>query len=213
MADGRPTACIELPLFTAVPLFLAVLEGLEQASLACRLPALIVAGYLPPVDATVELTTVTPDPAVIEINTAPSEDAERFLWCSREIYAAAADEGLAPYRLYFNGTVADSGGGGQITLGGPVATGQPLPARAAAAAAPGALSQPSSCPVVSVLARLRGQQRTVGAVRRTRHRCLRRTVAGPRPAGARTSTSHPNCSGTAWRRFSATPPATAIGPR
>ena len=117
--DGRPTARIELPQFTAAPLFLAVLEGLEQASLACRLPALIVAGYLPPVDATVELTTVTPDPAVIEINTAPSEDAERFLWRSREIYAAAADEGLAPYRLYFNGTVADSGGGGQITLGGP----------------------------------------------------------------------------------------------
>ena len=118
-ADGLPTARIELPQFTEVPLFLAVLEGLEQASMACRLPALIVAGYLPPVDATVELTTVTPDPAVIEINTAPSEDAERFLWRSREIYAAAADEGLAPYRLYFNGTVADSGGGGQITLGGP----------------------------------------------------------------------------------------------
>ncbi|MGL6108667.1 MAG: transglutaminase family protein, partial [Rubrivivax sp.] len=118
-SDGQLTARIELPQFTAVPRFLDVLECLEQASLACRLPALIVAGYLPPVDATVELTTVTPDPAVIEINTAPSVDAESFLWRSREIYAAAADQGLAPYRLYFNGTVADSGGGGQITLGGP----------------------------------------------------------------------------------------------
>lgn len=105
-SDGRLTARIELPQFTAVPMFLDVLECLELASLACRLPALIVAGYLPPADATVELTTVTPDPAVIEINTAPSVDAESFLWRSREIYAAAADQGLAPYRLYFNGTVA-----------------------------------------------------------------------------------------------------------
>ncbi|MBL8350171.1 MAG: transglutaminase family protein [Burkholderiaceae bacterium] len=116
--DGRPTARIELPRFTAVPLFLDVLQCLEQSSLACRLPVLIVAGYPPPADATVELGTVTPDPAVVEINTAPSADAASFLWRSREIYAAAADQGLAPYRLYFNGTVADSGGGGQITLGG-----------------------------------------------------------------------------------------------
>lgn len=117
--DGRPTARIELPQFAAVPLFLDVLQCLEQASLACRLPLLVVAGYPPPADATVELTTVTPDPAVVEINTAPSVDAASFLWRSREIYAAAEDQGLAPYRLYFNGTVADSGGGGQITLGGP----------------------------------------------------------------------------------------------
>jgi uncharacterized protein (DUF2126 family) len=64
-------------------------------------------------------TTVTPDPAVIEINSAPSVDAAEFLGCSREIHAAAAAQALAPYRLYFNGAVADSGGAGQITLGGP----------------------------------------------------------------------------------------------
>jgi len=116
---GQPTALIELPQFDKVPLFLAVLECLAQAGLACKLPALIMAGYPPPTDAALELTTVTPDPAVIEINSAPSVDAADFLWRSREIYAAAADQGLSPYRLYFNGTVADSGGGGQITLGGP----------------------------------------------------------------------------------------------
>ena len=103
----------------AVDGFLAVLECVAQAALDCRLPSLILAGYPPPVDATMEWTTVTPDPAVIEINTAPSVDAESFLQRSREIYAAAADQHLDPYRLYFNGTVADSGGGGQITLGGP----------------------------------------------------------------------------------------------
>ena len=117
--DGRPTVRIDLPLFAELPLFLIVLESVAQAARACQLSTLMLAGYPPPVDAAMEWTTVTPDPAVIEINTAPSVNAEHFLACSREIYAAAADQGLAPYRLYFNGTVADSGGGGQITLGGP----------------------------------------------------------------------------------------------
>jgi uncharacterized protein (DUF2126 family) len=117
--DGQQVAHIELPPLEDVPMFLGVLGAIEQAGLACGLPALILAGHTPPVDATVEFTTVTPDPAVIEINTAPSVDAEHFLQRSRAIYAAAAEQGLAPYRLYFNGAVADSGGGGQITLGGP----------------------------------------------------------------------------------------------
>ena len=124
--DGRPTARIELPLFTGVALFLAVLESVAQASLAGQVATLILAGYPPPVDATVEWTTVTPDPAVIEINSAPSVDAADFLLRSRKIHAAAAEQGLAPYRLYFNGAVADSGGGGQITLGGPSPAASPF---------------------------------------------------------------------------------------
>jgi len=117
--DGVPTARLELPMIAEVAMFLAILEAVAQAALASHLPTLLLAGYPPPVDATVEWTTVTPDPAVIEINSAPSEDAADFLRRSREIHAAAAAQGLAPYRLYFNGTVADSGGAGQITLGGP----------------------------------------------------------------------------------------------
>lgn len=117
--DGRAVPRIVLPKFDTVPAFLAALAGVERAARACALPCLIVAGSVPPVDATVELTAVAPDPAVIEISAAPSASAEEFLRRSRDIYAAAAAEGLAPYRLYFNGAVADSGGGGQITLGGP----------------------------------------------------------------------------------------------
>lgn len=117
--EGPPVARIDLPMLSQVPMFLVVLESVAQASRACRLPSLILAGYPPPVEAAMEWTTVTPDPAVIEINAPPSVDAESFLSRSREIYAAAAAQGLAPYRLYFNGAVADSGGGGQITLGGP----------------------------------------------------------------------------------------------
>jgi uncharacterized protein (DUF2126 family) len=117
--QGDGGARIELPPLHDVAAFLAWLRAVERAALACALPTLVLAGAPPPVDAGVEWTTVTPDPAVIEINTAPSADAAEFLRRSRVIYAAAATQGLAPFRLYFNGAVADSGGGGQITLGGP----------------------------------------------------------------------------------------------
>jgi uncharacterized protein (DUF2126 family) len=180
--DGVPTARLELPLIAEVPTFLAVLETVAQASLASHLPTLVLAGYPPPVDATVEWTTVTPDPAVIEINSAPSQDAADFLRRSSEIHAAAVAQGLAPYRLYFNGTVADSGGAGQITLGGPSPTGQPLPARAPPAAPPGRLPQPSPGAVVSLFARLRRQQRPVGTRRRARHGRGRRTGSDAGPA-------------------------------
>lgn len=78
-----------------------------------------IGGAVPPVDATLAHTTLTPDPAVIEVNAAPSLNALDFLQRTRTLYMAAAEQGLAPYRLHFNGVVADSGGGGQITLGGP----------------------------------------------------------------------------------------------
>jgi uncharacterized protein (DUF2126 family) len=125
-SDGRPTARLELPKLPGVDLFLAVLDSVAQASLQCHLRTLVLAGYPPPVDASMEWTTVTPDPAVIEINTAPSVDAEDFLRRSREIYATAVEQRLDPYRLYFNGAVADSGGGGQITLGGASPEGSPF---------------------------------------------------------------------------------------
>lgn len=119
LAEGSHRPRIELPMFGDVATFLAVLACIARAAAASGSSEPLLTGYPPPVDATVAWTTVTPDPAVIEINSAPSVDARDFLARSRAIYGAAAEEGLSPYRLYYNGAVADSGGGGQITLGGP----------------------------------------------------------------------------------------------
>jgi uncharacterized protein (DUF2126 family) len=63
--------------------------------------------------------TVTLDPGVVEVNTAPSADGVAFLEQIRDVYAAAATAGLSPRRLRYNGDCVDSGGGGQLTLGGP----------------------------------------------------------------------------------------------
>jgi uncharacterized protein (DUF2126 family) len=125
-ADRAACAAIELPEIARVELFLAALPCIEHAARACGLPALVLTGATPPVDATLELTTVTPDPAVIEINSAPSRNCAEFLWRSQQVYAAAAAHGLSPYRLYFNGQVADSGGAGQVTFGGPTPEASPF---------------------------------------------------------------------------------------
>jgi uncharacterized protein (DUF2126 family) len=62
--------------------------------------------------------TVTPDPGVIEVNMAPCATARAFLHQTQQVWAAAAATGLSPVRRRFNGDLVDSGGGGQLTLGG-----------------------------------------------------------------------------------------------
>jgi len=70
--------------------------------------------------------TVTPDPGVVEVNTAPAASLAEFLSQVRAIERAAHAAGLSPWRFRWNGDVADSGGGGQITLGGPSAEHSPF---------------------------------------------------------------------------------------
>jgi uncharacterized protein (DUF2126 family) len=110
---------LELPALGEVSRLRRVLALIADAAGCAHVPALILAGHPPPVDAAVAWTTITPDPAVIEINSAPFPDCEGLLRFSRSVFAAAVPEGLAPDRFYYNGDVGDSGGAGQITLGGP----------------------------------------------------------------------------------------------
>ncbi|MDQ3335033.1 MAG: transglutaminase family protein [Myxococcota bacterium] len=62
--------------------------------------------------------TVTPDPGVVEVNMAPEAGVLPFAMQARGVWDAAKRAGLSPTRARFNGDVADSGGGGQISLGG-----------------------------------------------------------------------------------------------
>jgi uncharacterized protein (DUF2126 family) len=123
MADpvegGLCTPALTLPPILEVAQLRQVLACIERATVKCALPALAWYGALPPVDDTLALTTITPDPAVIEVNCAPSASASEFWQRSQLVYDCAQSQGLSPYRLYYNGMVADSGGAGQITLGGP----------------------------------------------------------------------------------------------
>lgn len=115
---SSPVPVIELPAFPDVGAFLAFLDALQAAAAAAGVANLVLRGFPPPVDDSVAFTTVTPDPAVIEVNMAPAADAATFLRWHRTLFAAAGKAGLSPLRFHYNGAVSDSGGGGQITLGG-----------------------------------------------------------------------------------------------
>jgi len=118
-ADEPHQPSMELPSFPSVPMFMAFLQRVAVAAKAAGLTSLAWRGFPPPVDDTVAWTTLTPDPAVVEINEAPASDARQFLDMSRALYALAEAEGLSPCRLQYNGQISESGGGGQFTLGGP----------------------------------------------------------------------------------------------
>jgi uncharacterized protein (DUF2126 family) len=70
--------------------------------------------------------TVTPDPGVVEVNMAPCASLGGFAGQARTIWRAAATAGLSPIRRRYNGDVTDSGGGGQISIGGPAPDASPF---------------------------------------------------------------------------------------
>ncbi|MCG6965964.1 MAG: transglutaminase family protein [Chromatiaceae bacterium] len=126
VGQATVSACIELPACPDVPTFLGWLAAIQDAANLAGLDALVVQGFPPPVDASLAWTTITPDPAVVEVNQAPQPDVGQFLAAMRELFEVAQQLGLSPYRLQYNGTMSDSGGGGQFTLGGPSAAASPF---------------------------------------------------------------------------------------
>lgn len=120
------TTRVDLPGFSQVGDFLECLSILGKAATDAQLPRILLQGYPPPVDERVSWVTITPDPAVIEINQAPEPDITRFYAASVELFDIAEGLGLSPFRMQYTGTVADSGGGGQFTLGGRSADSSPF---------------------------------------------------------------------------------------
>ena len=63
--------------------------------------------------------TVTPDPGVVEVNMAPAPDLATYARWAELVHQAAGEAGLSAVRYRYNGDAVDSGGGGQLTFGGP----------------------------------------------------------------------------------------------
>ncbi|OYP36013.1 transglutaminase family protein [Rhodopirellula sp. MGV] len=117
---------IELPAIDDIDMFRKLLDAIAQVANDLNVPSLMLTGFPPPIDHTIKWMTVTADPAVIEVNMAPSDQVVDLWQNLRGLQNAANDEGLESYRLQYNGEESDSGGGGQITLGGPTAQSSPF---------------------------------------------------------------------------------------
>ena len=117
---------VELPAIKEVQLFLRLLAAISRAAWSINADALNLAGYPPPVDEHVSWMTVTADPAVVEVNLAPVARTADLWRQLRQLESATSAAGLAAYRLQYNGEESDSGGGGQITLGGRSAESSPF---------------------------------------------------------------------------------------
>lgn len=126
VGDDDGQHAVELPAFRDVSTYLEVLGVLGAAALEAGLSHLGLYGYPPPVDRSVLHQTFTPDPAVLEVNQAPAADLATFLRWNRQLYGLAEQAGLAPLRLQYTGLATDSGGGGQITIGGPTPAESPF---------------------------------------------------------------------------------------
>jgi uncharacterized protein (DUF2126 family) len=120
------SAVIELPELPDVTTFVQLLQCIAQAANESHLISLVIQGFPPPVDASIAWTTITPDPAVIEVNLAPADNSTNFYRYCELFYSAAQSLALSPYRIHYNGVVSDSGGGGQFTLGGSTPLGSPF---------------------------------------------------------------------------------------
>jgi uncharacterized protein (DUF2126 family) len=117
--SGRSVLRAELPAMPEPSAFRRLLGALADGLVAARVGEVVLGGFPPPVDRSVAWTTFTADPAVVEVNMAPAASAVDFHVALRAIHGLVSRHGLAPSRLHYNGLETDSGGGGQITLGGP----------------------------------------------------------------------------------------------
>jgi uncharacterized protein (DUF2126 family) len=117
---------IELPALPDVDSFVTVLDIIARAAREAKVGGLGLRGFPPPIDDSVAWTTLTPDPAVLEVNQAPESTLAAFHRSTRTLFELAAGVGLSPYRLHYNGAFSDSGGGGQLTFGGPSPTDSPF---------------------------------------------------------------------------------------
>ncbi|WP_149497455.1 transglutaminase family protein [Roseiconus lacunae] len=117
---------VELPAISDIELFARVLETIGETANELEIPAMMLTGFPPPIDDSIAWMTVTADPAVIEVNMAPANQISDLWRDLTQLQQAANAEGLDSFRLQYNGEESDSGGGGQITLGGPTPQASPF---------------------------------------------------------------------------------------
>ncbi|MEJ0048450.1 MAG: transglutaminase family protein [Rhodospirillales bacterium] len=130
----RTALCVEaregrlhvfLPPLTRIEDFIELVAAIERAAAATGLP-LWLEGYAPPRDVRLGQFSVTPDPAVIEVNIHPAASWDELVERTTVIYEEARLTRLGTEKFMLDGRHTGTGGGNHITLGGATAADSPI---------------------------------------------------------------------------------------
>lgn len=112
--DGR--LYVFMPPINLIEDYLSLIHVIEDTATTLKMPV-IIEGYEPPYDSQVKVLKVTPDPGVIEVNIAPSDNWDDMVKGTQELYQAAKEVGLRAEKFMLDGKHVGTGGGNHIVLG------------------------------------------------------------------------------------------------
>lgn len=109
--------CVFMPPVGRLEDYLDLTTAVEATAEELGLPVKL-EGYLPPYDDRIEMTKVTPDPGVIEVNVQPSQSWDELVNVTTKIYDEARQCRLGTEKFQLDGRHTGTGGGNHFVLGG-----------------------------------------------------------------------------------------------
>ncbi|HEX8340997.1 MAG TPA: transglutaminase family protein [Tepidisphaeraceae bacterium] len=105
--------------------YLELVAAVEDTARALKL-AVLIEGYTPPADPRLDVIRVTPDPGVIEVNTAPARDWKQLVDHTTALYEDARQSRLGTEKFMLDGRHTGTGGGNHIIVGGETPADSPV---------------------------------------------------------------------------------------
>ena len=97
--------------------YVELVAAIEDTAARLEMPVLM-EGYTPPSDPRLKRLGVTPDPGVIEVNTAPASQWQELVASTVELYEQARLTRLGTEKFMLDGRHTGTGGGNHVVLGG-----------------------------------------------------------------------------------------------
>ncbi len=114
-----------LPPLESAEDYVQLVAAIEDTSESIGVPV-HVEGYRPPPDARLRMIQVTPDPGVIEVNTAPAASWKSLVKDITALYEDARACRLGTEKFMLDGRHTGTGGGNHVVLGGPTPADSPF---------------------------------------------------------------------------------------
>lgn len=106
--------------------YFALLNPVLAAAATLKCGPLVIEGYAPPHDPSLERLGLAADPGVLEINVPPCGSTAEFAEYVDAIYECGAAAGLRAFKYQYTGRKIGTGGGAHLLLGGPTLEDNPF---------------------------------------------------------------------------------------